>query len=58
MTKALGKISEGITIILGKKAYLEVTEDGDTRLLPISKKVAEVLIANGFTYAVPLPDEF
>ncbi len=31
------------------KCALSVTEYGDTRLIPISKKTAEVLLANGFT---------
>lgn len=31
------------------KPKLVVTEYGDTRCLPISRKVAEVLIANGFS---------
>jgi hypothetical protein len=32
------------------RAGLAVIENGDCRLLPISNKVAEVLIANGFGY--------
>ena len=32
------------------KTVLSVTENGDIRMLPISRKVAEVLIAQGFAY--------
>lgn len=34
----------------GKRPVLSVTEHADTRLLPISRQVAEVLIARGMGY--------
>jgi hypothetical protein len=58
-----GLIAKGIRIIgkADRKPFIQipiqsgrcdliVTEHGDTRGLTISKKVAEVLIANGFPY--------
>jgi len=39
-----------VTVIVGPKPELAIYERGDTRVLPISRKVAEVLIANGMNY--------
>ncbi len=40
----------GITIDFNGRCRLDVLENGDSRGLPISQKVAEVLIALGFSF--------
>jgi len=54
ITRSVRKLekSEGVYVFLpnGGKTSLSVIESGDCRLLPISRKVAEVLIANGMAY--------
>jgi len=46
------KKPESVTVFLpnGKKPLLAVIENGNPTLLPISRKVAEVLISEGYSY--------
>lgn len=41
-----------IYLYQGDIPYLSVCENGETRLLKISKQVAEVLIARGMSYSI------
>lgn len=50
ITDGIRHIEEGDyppTITVGKRPKLCVVEHGDVRCLPISRQVAEILIANG-----------
>lgn len=54
VTKGVRRIKKPDALMVnvprGENPYLCVVENGDCRRLPISKKVAEVLIARGMTY--------
>ena len=55
ITNGIKKLSkpEDVSVCLPpgfKRCRLSVVRDGDTELLPISKKVAEALISSGVAY--------
>ena len=55
VTKGVPKLSQpwnmGVCLTPGfKQCYLSVVRNGDTQLLPISKRVAAELIASGMPY--------